>query len=400
MEDVLIRLKNLSLQMTFEPAEEHSSLSDQRTANPRKSQNPTEPYLDRTENCPDAVFIHPAVLPNGQRIKLLKTLLTSTCERDCYYCPFRAGRDFRRATFQPEEFARLFVMLNKKGIAEGVFLSSGMTGGGVRTQDKLLDTAYIMRHKLGYRGYIHLKIMPGAEHSQVERAMQLADRVSINLEAPNDYRLAKLAPHKQFSEELLLPLKWIEEIRRTQPGQKGWNGHWPSSVTQFVAGGAGESDLELLTATDQLYRHFGLRRAYFSPFSPIPDTPLENQLPTPVLREHRLYQASFLLRDYGFELEELPFEEDGKLPLQADPKQAWAQKNLSESPVEVNRAERLTLMRVPGIGTKGAEAILRVRRQTKIQDLGTLKMMGILAERAAPYLLLDGNKAPFQPVLF
>jgi predicted DNA-binding helix-hairpin-helix protein len=376
----------LSEQMSFEPAEDHSMVGT--------------PYLDRTENCPDAVFVHPAVLPNGQRIKLLKTLLTSACERGCYYCPFRAGRDFRRATFQPEEFARLFVMLAQKKIAEGVFLSSGMTGGGIRTQDKLLDAAEIMRHKLGFRGYIHLKIMPGAERAQVERAMQLADRVSVNLEAPNNNRLAKLAPHKQFTEELLQPLKWVEEIRRTQPGYKGWKGRWPSSVTQFVAGGSGESDLELLTTTDYLYHHLGLRRAYFSPFNPIPDTPLENQPPTPVIREHRLYQASFLLRDYGFDIEELPFEADGRLPVQTDPKLAWARQNISERPIEINRAERQALMRVPGIGAKGADAILRARQQAKIRDISALKKLGILTERASPFLLFDGRRASYQPTLF
>ena len=386
MNDDIVRLKALSEQMTFEPAEDHSPIGIT--------------YLDKTENCPEAVFVHPAVLPNGQHIKLLKTLLTSACERDCYYCPFRARRDFRRATFQPEEFARLFVMLYQKRIAEGVFLSSGMIGGGIRTQDKLLDSADIMRHKLGFRGYIHLKIMPGAERSQVVRAMQLADRVSVNLEAPNNNRLSKLAPHKQFTEELLQPLKWIEEIRRTQPGYTGWNGRWPSSVTQFVAGGAGESDLELLTTTDYLYRQLGLKRAYFSPFSPIVDTPLENQLPTPVIREHRLYQASFLLRDYGFELEELPFELDGSLPVKIDPKLAWAQKNLSERPIEVNQAERLALMRIPGIGSKAADAIMKARRQDKIRDVTTLRKMGIMAERAAPYLLFDGRRASYQPYLF
>jgi len=386
MDNDIVRLKALSEQMSFEPAEDHSLVGT--------------PYPDDTENCPEAVFVHPAILPNGKRIKLLKTLLTSACERDCYYCPFRAGRDFHRATFQPEEFARLFVMLSRKGIAEGVFLSSGITGGGIRTQDKLLDSADIMRHKLGFRGYIHLKIMPGAERSQVERAMQLADRVSINLEAPNDNRLTTLAPHKQFTEELLRPLKWVEEIRRTQPAHKGWNGRWPSSVTQFVAGGAGESDLELLTTTNYLYRQLGLRRAYFSPFSPIEDTPLENQPPTPVIREHRLYQASFLLRDYGFDLEDLPFELDGRLPVQIDPKLAWAQKNLSEKPVEINQAERYSLMRIPGIGPKGAEAILRARRQVKIRDITMLKKIGISAKRAAPYLLLDGQRASYQPTLF
>jgi predicted DNA-binding helix-hairpin-helix protein len=340
------------------------------------------------------------VLPNGQHIKLLKTLLSSACERDCFYCPFRAGRDFRRATFQPEEFARLFMMLNRKGIAEGVFLSSGMIGGGTRTEDKLLDTAEILRRKLGYRGYLHLKIMPGSERAQVERAMQLADRVSVNLEAPNDGRLARLAPHKQFTEELLQPLKWMNEIRQTQPAYRGWNGHWPSSVTQFVAGGSGESDLELLTATDYLYHHLGLKRAYYSPFRPIPDTPLENQAATPTIREHRLYQASFLMRDYGFELEEMPFDVDGLLPVQVDPKMAWARQNLSERPVEVNHADRQSLLRVPGIGPKGADAILRARRQVKIRELSALKTLGVLAERAAPYLLLDGRRAAYQPFLF
>jgi predicted DNA-binding helix-hairpin-helix protein len=391
--DAIVRLKALTEQMSLEPDAEHST-----GATPISPlQNP---YLDKTENCPDAVFIHPAILPNGQKIKLLKTLLSSACERDCYYCPFRAGRDMRRASFQPEEFARLFMMLATKGIAEGVFLSSGLIGGGIRTEDKLIDTADILRHKLGFRGYIHLKVMPGSERAQVERAMLLADRVSVNLEAPNDLRLRQLAPHKQFFEELLQPLKWMDEIRRTQPGFKAWKGRWPSSVTQFVAGGAGESDLELLASTDYLYRRLGLKRTYFSAFNPIPDTPLENQPPTLPVREHRLYQASFLLRDYGFEVEELPFEADGRLPIQTDPKLAWAQKNLIGQPVEVNRAERQQLMRIPGIGPKGADVILQARRQSRIREVSTLKKMGILAERAAPYLLLDGKRAAFQPALF
>jgi predicted DNA-binding helix-hairpin-helix protein len=385
MQDI-IRLKMLSEQMSFEPAEDRGPVGI--------------PYLDKTGNCPDAVFVHPAVLPNGKRIKLLKTLLTSACERDCNYCPFRAGRDFRRATFQPDEFARLFTMLYNKGIAEGVFLSSGMVGGGVRTQDKLIDTAEIMRLKLGFRGYLHLKIMPGAEYSQVERAMQLADRVSVNLEAPNDNRLAVMAPHKQFTEELLQLLKWIDEIRHTQPGYKGWNGYWPSSVTQFVAGGSGESDLELLTITEYLYRHLGLRRAYFSPFNPVPNTPLENLPATPVIREHRLYQASYLLRDYEFNLEEIPFDADGRLPIQTDPKIAWAQQNLSENPIEVNQAEYRTLIRVPGIGVKGGQAILQARKQTKIRDVTTLKKLGVPVERAAPFLLFDGRRADRQIALF
>src|SRR5262249_49203893 len=160
--------------------------------------------------------------------------------------------------------------------AEGTFLSSGIAGGGIRTQDRLLDTADILRRKLRFRGYIHLKIMPGAEKAQVERAMQLADRVSVNLEAPNTRSLARLAPHKQFLEELLQPLKWVEEIRKNQPAEKGWGGRWPSTTTQFVVGGADESDLEILTTTAWLNQNVRLKRAYFSAFRPISDTPLEN----------------------------------------------------------------------------------------------------------------------------
>jgi predicted DNA-binding helix-hairpin-helix protein len=264
----------------------------------------------------------------------------------------------------------------------------------------LLDTADILRNKFGFRGYVHLKIMPGAEKAQVERAMQLADRVSINLEAPNSERLAKLAPNKTFFEELFRPLKWAEEIRRSQPAYKGWNGHWPSTVTQFVAGGSDETDLELLSTTSWLMKNVRLTRAYFSAFNPIPDTPLENKPAVDPLREHRLYQASFLLRDYGFDLEEMPFSREGNLPLRIDPKLAWAQMNLAEKPVEINRAEKRELLRVPGIGPKGVEAILKARRINRLRDVSTLKRMGIIAERAAPYLLLDGKRAGVQLSMF
>jgi predicted DNA-binding helix-hairpin-helix protein len=389
--DSIGRLKLLTDQMHLEPAEDAStSVSSLRPAQPGcftpKQQRET--------------FVHPAKLPNGKSIKLLKTLLTSACERDCHYCPFRAGRDFRRATFKPDEFASLFINLHRAGAVEGIFLSSGVAGGGIRTQDKLLDTADILRNKIGFRGYIHLKIMPGAEKEQVERAMQLADRISVNLEAPNSERLRRLAPHKVFMEELLQPLKWVDEIRRSQPAYKGWNGRWPSTVTQYVVGGSDESDLELLTTTDWLHRNIHLGRAYFSAFSPTRDTPLENKAPTDPLREHRLYQASFLLRDYGFDLEELPFTQEGNLPLPKDPKLAWAQVNLSERPLEINRAEKQELLRIPGIGLKGANAILRARRTGKLRDLSMLKKLGVIAERAAPYILLDGQRAPAQLALF
>jgi predicted DNA-binding helix-hairpin-helix protein len=285
-------------------------------------------------------------------------------------------------------------------MAEGIFLSSGIAAGGANTQNKILDTAEILRNKLGFRGYLHLKIMPGAEKGQVLRLMQLADRVSINLEAPTTERLAKLAPNKTFIEELFRPLKWVDEIRQSQPAYKGWNGRWPSTVTQFVAGGSDESDLELLTTTDWLIKNVRLKRAYFSAFHPVRDTPMENKPAVDPLREHRLYQASFLLRDYGFDLEDMPFVEDGNLPLTTDPKLAWARQNLKGKPLEINKAERRELLRIPGIGPKGADAILRARRAGKLRDLTTLKKLGIVITRVAPFILLDGRRAENQILMF
>jgi predicted DNA-binding helix-hairpin-helix protein len=393
--NALDTLVELSSQMSLEHAEE--TRAERSVAETKR--NPAKPACF-TPKEQRAAFVHPAQLPNGKQVKLLKTLLTSACERDCYYCPFRAGRDFRRATFKPEEFADLFMKLHQANIAEGIFLSSGIAAGGANTQNKLLDTAEILRKKLGFRGYLHLKIMPGAEKGQVERAMRLADRVSVNLEAPNTERLARLAPHKTFIEELLLPLKWVEEIRRSQPAYKFWNGRYPSTVTQFVAGGADESDLELLTTTDWLMKNVRLKRAYFSAFHPIRDTPMENKPAVDPLREHRLYQASFLLRDYGFDLEEMPFMQDGNLPLPTDPKLAWAQRNLAGHPLEINRAEKRELLRVPGIGLKGAEAILSARRTGRLRDLTSLRKMGIIVARAAPFVLLDGRRPAAQLTMF
>ena len=394
--DSFIRLQMLSSQMQLEPAED--------TGLKRATPAPTL-AAHRTPECftpahAKPVLVQPAQLPNGKSIKLLKTLLTSACERDCYYCPFRRGRDFRRATFKPDEFADVFMELHRRGIAEGTFLSSGIAGGGLRTQDKLLDTAEILRNKKGFRGYLHLKIMPGAQRAQVERAMQLADRVSVNLEAPNTERLSLLAPHKEFVEELISPLKWIEEIRRTQPAYKGWNGRWPSSTTQFVVGAADESDLELLKTTAWLTQRVGLRRAYYSAFSPITDTPLEGKEPTNPLREHRLYQSSFLLRDYGFELEDLPFTADGHLPMHVDPKLAWARANLSQSPLEINRADSRALLRIPGIGPRGVQAVMHARRTHRIRDISELKKLGIQVERASSFILLEGKQPARQLPLF
>lgn len=337
--------------------------------------------------------------PKGSKA-VLKTMVTTACEKNCYYCPFRAGRSkIRRVTFQPDELARVFDEMQRARMVDGLFLSSGIIKGGVITQDKIIDVVEIVRKRYAYRGYIHLKIMPGAEEDQILRAMQLADRVSLNLEAPTEARLQALAPKKDLGTELLERLRWAGEIRR-----KAWEERrqrLASLVTQFVVGAVGDTDLELLSLSAQLYRRIGLQRAYYSAFSPVIDTPFENLSRVPAQREFRLYQSSFLLRDYAWEVEDLPFQQDGNLPMHLDPKQAWADRHLRHAPLEIMRASRAELLRIPGIGPKNVEHILKARRQARLTDLSQLRALGIRApEKAAPYILLSGQQPPHQLPLF
>lgn len=330
--------------------------------------------------------ISEATTPTGKK-PILMGMLTTACERNCHYCVFRAGRSkTQRLSFTPDEMAASFHTLHNAGHVDGLFLSSGIIKGGVTTQDKLIDTAEILRNKYHYRGYVHLKVMPGAEYEQVRRTLQLADRVSINLEGPTASRLEALAPKKDFWGELFQRLQWASQIRaETQ---------WPVSlVTQFVVGAVGDTDLELLGLGEKLYRQLGLRRTYFSAFHPVSQTPFENLQVTPAEREFRLYQASFLLRDYGWNLEDLPFQASTNLRLDVDPKRAWAEENLKQAPIEINRAARFELMRVPGIGPKVADAILAARRHGNFTDLSHLHALGMrdLAQ-ASPYILLDGRR--------
>jgi predicted DNA-binding helix-hairpin-helix protein len=333
------------------------------------------------------------VTPSGKK-PIMKAMLTTACERNCNYCVFRAGRSkTQRITFTPDEMAKANDLVARAGLAQGIFLSSGIIKGGVTTQDRLIDTAEIIRHKYGYRDYLHLKIMPGAEYDQIRRAMQLADRVSVNLEGATEQRLAFLAPKKNYWDELMTRIRWMAQLKREEKLRA-------SIVTQFVVGAAGESDVELLSTSERLYRDFGLRRAYYMSFSPVEQTPFEGLPASTRTREFRLYQASFLLRDYGWEVEDLPFLAGGSLPLDADPKLAWAQQNLL-APLEVNRAEREELLRVPGIGPKSADAIVHLRRRQSFSELGHLRHAGVRdVDKASPFLLLDGRAPARQLPLF
>lgn len=334
--------------------------------------------------------------PRGPK-PVLKSMMTTACERNCNYCVFRAGRaKTKRLTFSPDEMASAFETLEQSRKVDGLFLSSGIIKGSVTTQDKIIDTADIIRNKQRYRGYIHLKIMPGIEYDQLYRSMQLADRVSINLEAPTSERLAALAPKKIFVEELVQMLQWAEQIRQDHRHER-----LASSVTQFVVGAVGDTDLELLSMSDKLYSQAKLARVYYSAFSPVPGTPFENLPATEAIREFRLYQSSFLLRDYSWDAEELPFLPHGNLPANVDPKQAWADKHLLHQPVEVMSAEREQLLRIPGVGPIGANAIINARRRGAISELLHLKQIGIRTpHKVAKYVLLNGRQPARQLRLF
>jgi predicted DNA-binding helix-hairpin-helix protein len=330
--------------------------------------------------------------PQRGKIPVMRILQTSACERNCHYCPFQAGRNYRRVTLETEELAASFDRMQRSKLVDGLFLSSGIIGGGVKSMDKTLATVEILRRKYEYHGYIHLKIMPGAEATQIEQAARLADRLSINLEGANEKRLARLAPKKDFWQELVSPFHWLRQNRETL-------GPWvkpPSLTTQFVVGPAGEADQELLTTVDTLYRQANLSRAYYSTFHPVSGTTFEHMPQTSSTRGHRLYQADWLLRFYGFKLDELPFDQAGNLPLDHDPKLAWAKTHLSQRPLEINRAGRAELLRIPGIGPKTAEAIIAARRFGHISDLQQLKQLGGQAPKAAPYILLDGRQPGYQ----
>src|SRR6266705_4341316 len=379
--DILTKLAQLGNTTNFEPSGDQPQVEHQRV-----------PYQSRSlDEC-----ITNVVTPTGKK-SILKTMMTTACERNCFYCPFRAGRSkTQRMTFSPDEMAGAFDTLQSANRVEGIFLSSGIIKGSVTTQDKIIDTIDIIRHRYAYKGYIHLKIMPGAEYEQLYRAMQLADRVSVNLEGPTQERLSALAPKKDFMGELLKMLQWAEALRREHPYEK-----LARTVTQFVVGAVGDTDLELLSLSSRLYRQMGLTRAYYSGFSPVEQTPFENLASTDPLREHRLYQASFLLRDYGWKVEDLPFLTDGNMLLDIDPKRAWAEMHLRASPVEIMTASHKQLLRIPGIGPVGADAIIRARRRGRITELAHLRKLNIHApEQAAPYILLDGHRTATQMSLF
>lgn len=322
--------------------------------------------------------------PDGRCVSMLKVLMTNECQKDCGYCANRAQRDIPRTSFKGEELSKIFIELYKRNYVEGLFLSSGIKNSPLQSMEEMLKTAEILRNNYRFGGYIHLKVLPGSTPDLIEQAGKLANRLSLNLEVPNESRLKTISKTKNFQRDLLTPLT---SITRTISKNMGL-----SQTTQFVVGAAQEPDSEILGTVAGLYRNYKVKRSYFSAFQPLLGTPLEHLAPAPVKRENRLYQADFLLRQYRFKVEELFFDTEGNLDLNLDPKLMFAVKNAQLFPVEINNATRFQLLRVPGIGPKSVQKILTLRQRFRFSSLVELKNTGVVTKRAAPFVTINGKR--------
>ncbi len=340
---------------------------------------------------PEGGWIYPSVLPDGKRVNLLKVLLSNHCAHNCYYCANREGRIVHRERFKAEELAFIFYSLWQKGKVRGLFLSSASDFNPFRTMEEMLKTVILLRSRLRFFGYIHLKILPESPTDYIDEAMRLATRVSVNIESPSPRHLKNIAPQKDFSRIW----KQFDIIRNNQ--RKGLKTR-AGFTTQLVVGGAGETDRDIIDTITRLYRDYSMARAYYSAFQPISGTPLEERKEGSILREHRLYQVDFLLRKYGFNKDELVLDEQGNLPLVVDPKKAWVLQHPEKFPLEVNKASSTELLRVPGIGPISARRILARRQETPIRNSEELRGMGIRINVAAPYLLVNGKRVSHHSV--
>lgn len=334
---------------------------------------------------------------DGRCISLLKVLYTNECVYDCKYCLNRVSNDIVRASFTPEEISRLTIEFYRRNYIEGLFLSSGVKGSPDETMEELIRSAEILREHYHFQGYIHLKAIPGASPDLIRRAGYLADRMSVNLELPTAEGLKRLAPHKS-RKTILRPMKQIQLQREANKEELAVYRHAPrfapaGQSTQMIIGASGESDFQIISAAESLYRNFSLKRVFYSAFVSVNQDKALPVLPQgpPLLREHRLYQADWLLRFYGFEAKELLSERRPNFNLFLDPKCDWAVGNLEFFPVEINRADYRTLLRVPGIGEKSARRIVGARRYHSL-DFHDLKNMGVVLKRAVYFITCRGRQ--------
>ncbi|MBR0649081.1 putative DNA modification/repair radical SAM protein [Roseomonas terrae] len=336
-----------------------------------------------------------AYAPDGRCISLLKILLTNFCVYDCAYCINRSSSNVERARFTPEEVVWLTLEFYRRNYIEGLFLSSGIVKSSDHTMEQMVRVARDLRTQHGFKGYIHLKTIPEAAPALIEEAGLYADRLSINIELPTDTGIAAFAPEKRPDgirramadvrlqiEDAGEPTLRTKTTRRFAPAGQS---------TQMIVGADGASDATILATSARLYGSYGLKRVYYSAFSPIPDA--SSRLPPtkpPLMREHRLYQADWLYRFYGFGIEEVTATRaDGMLDLDMDPKLAWALTHRDRFPVDVNKAAREMLLRVPGLGIKAADAIIASRRHRRLR-LDDLARLRVPLRKARPYIIAEG----------
>lgn len=333
---------------------------------------------------------------DGRCISLLKILYTNECVFDCHYCINRRSNDVERASFTPEEICQLTMEFYRRNYIEGLFLSSGVKHSPDETMEELCRTAELLRNQYHFQGYIHMKAIPGASPELVERLGHLVDRMSVNLELPTAEGLRKLAPNKS-RRTILRPMKQIQLRREANKEELTLYRKAPKFVpagqsTQMIVGATGETDLQIVSVAETLYQQFDLKRVFYSAFVDVNHNSLVPAAISgpPLLREHRLYQADWLLRFYGFQASELLSEKHPNFNLLLDPKCDWAVTHLEQFPVEINRADYYTLLRVPGIGERSARRIVGARR-TRALDFPDLKKIGVVLKRALYFITCNGR---------
>ena len=335
---------------------------------------------------------------DGRCITLLKVLLSNDCSYECKYCVNRRSNDTPRATFDPRELAELTIGFYRRNYIEGLFLSSAVLGSPDRTTERMIAALRILREEYRFNGYIHAKAIPGTSSELVTRLGLLADRLSVNIELPSEESLRALAPNKTKG-AILAPMRQIRdqviESKTELAKYKSAPRFAPAGqATQLIVGATRESDRHILNLTESLYQRYRLKRVFYSAYVPVVENTLLPSLDTkpPLLREHRLYQADWLLRFYGFAAHELLSEEEPNFDPRLDPKSCWALRHLEFFPVEVNRADYETLLRVPGMGVVSARRIL-VARRTGALRADDLRKLGVVMKRAQYFLTCSGRLA-------
>lgn len=334
---------------------------------------------------------------DGRCISLLKILFTNECVYDCKYCINRRSNDVKRASFTPDEVCSLTMEFYRRNYIEGLFLSSGVLKSPDYTMELLYATLYKLRTECNFQGYIHVKAIPGASRDLVYRLGLLADRMSVNLELPTAEGLKLLAPHKT-RKNILEPMRLVQNKMDENKQEIQLYRNAPRFVpagqsTQMIIGATPETDYQIINVAEALYKKFGLKRVFYSAFIHVNEDknlPAKTDEGPPLLREHRLYQADWLLRYYHFEAKELLSEDNPNFNVLLDPKCNWALKHLEEFPVEVNKASYEMLLRVPGLGYKSAMRIVKARR-IGILDFPDLKKMGVVLKRAMYFLTCNGK---------